>query len=482
MSGDDTRYLFEEQELGYLTNISNELYMMNRMKVPFSENHMLRFMTNNEGITTSFYNFKHEKGYMNPGKALKQLPWLTTQSDSDIEEMVNHIKAQLDPDVNFEIVSGEDIRYWYLGERYAENTGSLSSSCMRYKRCQDYLDIYTENPIEMLIATDNNGKLRGRALLWPRSMWNKNYWDDVPYIMDRIYGNDHIITKFKRYAQEKKWVYKNRQTYSEANTWRVPGDYTLEEKRCRMNLVTSSFNEYPYMDTFNRLNYDDMCLKNYGNGDILDSTEGYTTEGYACNECGTTDVHEDDWCWVNDERICNDCCTWSEYDDTTYMNDDVRWSEYLSSYIHYEDAYEVTHGSYTGDYIHREGMVTVYGIRDSVVPESNAISSRDAPINFLNSDTTIVFEFINNSGECLRTFVASDNEKYDINCWKVFIQTMIEVSTTYSRLKGITMRYNDIHMSFENNNDIWKSIVDILTTSIEHFSLTYENIESYTTT
>ena len=103
--------------------------------------------------------------------------------------------------------------------------------------------------------------------------------------MDRIYGNDHIITKFKRYAQEKKWVYKNRQTYSEANTWRVPGDYTLEEKRCRMNLVTSSFNEYPYMDTFNRLNYDDMCLKNYGNGDILDSTEGYTTEGYACNEC-----------------------------------------------------------------------------------------------------------------------------------------------------------------------------------------------------
>lgn len=482
MSGDDTKYLFEDQDLGYLTNVSTELYLMNRMKVPFNVNHFLRFTTNDNGITTSFYNYKHDKEYMNPGKALKQLPWLTKPDDSKIEEMVNCIKAQLDPDVNFKIVSGEQIKYWYLGDRYAPNSGSLSASCMRYMRCQDYFGIYTENPIEMLIATDNNGQLRGRALLWPRSMWNKNYWDDVPYIMDRIYGTDHIITKFKKYAQERNWVYKNRQTYSDTITWRVPGDYTVEEKRCRMNLVSTSFDEYPYMDTFNRIVYDDVCLKNYGYGDILDSTEGYTTEGHSCNECGATDIHEDDWIFVNDERVCSDCTAFSEYDDTYYLNDDVRYSEPLSSYIHYEDAYEVTHGRYTGDYTHREDMYSVYGNDNSVVPECDACCGRKAPINFLLEDNRIVFELMDNEGVCLRTLYASDNVLYDTNCWDVFFQTMIEETSQYNYVSGISMKYHDIQMSFIYNDETWKSIIDVLTTTVEHFSLTYDNIESYATT
>lgn len=481
MQGDDTRYLFEDQEINCInTTISTELYLMNRMKVPFSENHMLRFMTNENGITTSYYNYKHERGYMNPGKALKQLPWLTPQDDSTIERMVNDIKAQLDPDVNFKIVSGDEIKYWYLGDRYAEKSGSLSSSCMRYTRCQEYLGIYTENPIEMLIATDNSGELRGRALLWPKSMWNKNYWDDVPYIMDRIYGNDHIITKFKKYAQENNWVYKNRQTFSETQTWRVPGSYEVEEKRCRMNLKNSSFDEYPYMDTFNRLDEYDDCLKNHGSGTILDSTEGYYRDEPCCNSCGNV-YNEDDSHLIDDEHYCDECAVYSEYSDISILRDECRYSEVLGSYIHDDDAVEITHGNYRNDFTHYSEIVEVYNNNTIVVPECDVTTS-NAPVPFICDDNLLRINFINNVGNSYY-LIASLSDRYNSRCWENFmldvysnIRSSQEASNLDACIKEVVIKTNNDEVVVTINDNWSETLHETMCAIVENYPANFESL------
>lgn len=491
LSGDDTKYLFGDDEINVLSNtninapdIYKELTMLNKMRVPFSENHNINFMVENESIVAAYYNYKFDRNKMNVGKALQQLPWIFKKSDSEIEMLVNTIKCKLDPDVKFSIVSGSDILYWYHGQNYASNTGSLSSSCMRYGKCQDYLKIYADNDVKMLIATDDENKLRGRALLWPKSMWNKTYWDNVEFIMDRIYGNDHTILKFKEYAQKNNWVYKNKQTYSDTKTWRVPGEYNVEEKRCRMNLKNINYEEYPYVDTFNRIDWDESCLKNYGQGTILDSIEGYTNDrSYSCFDCDEH-IHEDNSYWVNDDRYCENCVTWSEYDDCYYINEDVRYSEPLSSYIHYDDAYDITHGDYSGDVTHRNDVLCVYNDDDSAVPMCDTICDSGTPVNFLMSDNQIKFDLISINGPSMKTFKASDNSEYNQSCWNTFFQTMYEVANSYNHIQGITFKYNDIEMSFIYNDNVWLEIIEVLHACIEHFSISdeYKNQMCYANT
>lgn len=249
------------------------------------------------------------------GKWLRQLDLLEDISDTNIEQYVNRLKAKYIIKETFSIVEGEDIRYWYHGIRYAYNTGSLDNSCMRHERCQEFLDIYVENDIKMLILTDQNGKLTGRALLWPKQLWNKNYFDNCDVFMDRIYGNDRVIQKFKDYAQEKGWARKSEQTYN--NTLGVYFNGEIFTKRMRMNIEYDQHHEYPYMDTFNRL--EDGCLKNHGEGTVLDSTEGGYSEPYAhCAQCGCTLQNEDDayYCEHESDYYCEDHSVWSEWNET----------------------------------------------------------------------------------------------------------------------------------------------------------------------
>lgn len=262
------------------------------------------------------------------GKWLRQLDLLDSISDADVEVYVNKLKSKYVVTETFSIVKGEDIREWYHGERYSSNSGSLGQSCMRHERCQDYFDIYVENDISMLILTNQNGYLVGRALLWPKKLWNKNYFDDCDIFMDRIYGNDRVIQKFKDYAAAKGWARKSEQTYN--NTIGVHFDGQDFTKRMRMNLKYTSHNEYPYMDTFNRL--EDGYLKNHGDGTMLDSTEGGYSEAYAyCCECGCTLQHEDD-------------ARYSDIDNDYYCEDHSVWSDWHETYIQYSRAIESCDG------------------------------------------------------------------------------------------------------------------------------------------
>jgi hypothetical protein len=151
---------------------------------------------------------------------------------SDVEKFVNKfissVKYQKSALDYFRIITGDEIKYWYLESNYATERGQLSQSCMRYTKCNDFFSIYIENidVCQLLIFTDQNDKLLGRALLW-KLVDGTNY-------MDRIYtSSDSYKGLFEQWGRENGY----KKYYPNSNKLSVevkPKDYGL----------------YPYMDTF----------------------------------------------------------------------------------------------------------------------------------------------------------------------------------------------------------------------------------------
>lgn len=123
---------------------------------------------------------------MKLGRVLRKLDHKLT--DPQIEELVVQYRAAfkivvLGEGKNLDVVTGEDIRYWYSNEHYAKPVGgSLWSSCMSSPSCSRYFDLYVENPdkIALAIYTNEDDLLMARALVWRL--------DDGRIYMDRIYS------------------------------------------------------------------------------------------------------------------------------------------------------------------------------------------------------------------------------------------------------------------------------------------------------
>jgi hypothetical protein len=129
-----------------------------------------------------------------------------TVTDVAIEKFSNAYKATFDFDFNLDqkmdLVSGEDIRKWYLDTNYSEIRGQLGNSCMRHSTSQDFLDIYVKNPevcnLLIMYSDSSKTKISGRALIWK----------DIKgeFIMDRVYtNNDYDVEVFRRYISSKGW-------------------------------------------------------------------------------------------------------------------------------------------------------------------------------------------------------------------------------------------------------------------------------------
>ena len=158
--------------------------------------------------------------------------------DRYVEIFVNNYKAlyrrafNKELYTNIEFVDGEDIRYWYLEKNYLlYEVGSLGKSCMRHDHCQQFLDIYVDNPnICKLMIYKVDDRISMRALLWTLS--------DGSMYLDRVYSNseaDAII--LMNYAKEKGWRYFDTSVATPDIYIKTPLIYA----------------EYPYMDTFKYL-------------------------------------------------------------------------------------------------------------------------------------------------------------------------------------------------------------------------------------
>lgn len=218
-------------------------------------------------------------------------------SDNEISDFVDEFKFKVAISKNrellFELVEGEDIRKWYDGDRYDyTKTYTLHNSCMRYKKCQKYLDIYAKNPkvCKMLIlkSPDNQKLIIGRALIWTL--------DNGDIFMDRIYYSyNEDIKLFKEYAIKNGWCYKTGQDSSHY----TPIEWSSGNQRqgfLTVKLDVWDFGYYPYMDTLKYFDdYKGVISNDHRISDIeLESTEGRM--GLPCDTCG------------GDERVdCYDC-------------------------------------------------------------------------------------------------------------------------------------------------------------------------------
>ena len=197
---------------------------------------------------------------------------------------------------------------------------------MRGRSQQEYFEIYTKNPekVEMIIALNENRQLIGRALLWRLDYANGS---GNNMFMDRIYGNDIIIERFKQYAKENMYWHKYEQTYN-SNKMYAPDD-TIQRADFHVKLKNTDRELYPYMDTMQEASdvyTDEITLysssSEYGNY-ILTSTDGK---------------------W---EDYSNDSDVYIDRYDEYYHEDDVVYSNIYGENIVYDEARE----TYDGEYI-----------------------------------------------------------------------------------------------------------------------------------
>ena len=243
-------------------------------------------------------------------------------SEKEVEEFTNTFKNLKKQENEFELVKGNNIVKWYNKETYAEESGDLGNSCMRYSRCSSYFKIYTENPeaVSMLILKNAEGdKILGRTIVWKIEI----DIEGVEYYMDRIYAIDDATKKmFQDYADDKGWLKRRTSSYGDCRDFLL-GEESYEDYGAKVHLEKWKFDEYPYMDTFKALIVE--------SGTLINSEDDDYSGRYIMTH---TDGDYDDTSGK-----------WSNWFDCRIPESDAVWSEPLDDWIWREDAIEVRIGS-----------------------------------------------------------------------------------------------------------------------------------------
>lgn len=310
--------------------------------------------------------------------------------DKDIEDFVNKFKATIEnAKEKIIIVEGEDIDYWYDSKNYYEVSGTLGNSCMRSKSGSGYFDIYTKNPevCRMLILVEN-GKLKGRALIWKvESM-------EFTYFLDRQYTiNESDVIKFREYATSNGWAYKTYNNHSELGSVTYKGKSSIVSMRVQLKI--KSYSKYPYVDTFRRYDVANGVLHNdseqdsdYAGQYILEDTDG----GYEEIRSGK----------------------WSEYYGVYINDDDAVWSESLDSYIYSSRSVKIERGSRYNRGWWPDSRADIYydSYYDDFIHKDDSIYSSYYDHNILESESVVVIESIHTNLTYSDTYIYNDDDFY----------------------------------------------------------------------
>ena len=263
-------------------------------------------------------------------------------TNKEVEEFTNLFKKIGDTTSEFVLVEGEDIRTWYNEDKYEFTTGELGSSCMRYRRCASYLNIYVENPevCRLLILKSEDGEeIRGRVLIWKIAEIDI---ENVEYYMDRIYAiDDATKLMFQEYADKQGWLKRLTSNYGDSKDFKLNTDvYTDVE--ATVQLKKWKYDYYPYMDTFKRLKKSDGILINDDDSD----DEGYYIMTHTD---GSYDDTSGKWSNWFDERIPEANAIWSEPLRDWIYNEDIVEVEVGSS--RYIGVYPEDHSDIIQDYV-----------------------------------------------------------------------------------------------------------------------------------
>ena len=276
-------------------------------------------------------------------------------SAKEVEEFVNKYKSKFVDEKKFELVEGEDIVHWYNKDNYLIEDGSIGSSCMRHSGCRNYFKIYTDNVgiCQLLIMKDNDdeSKIVGRALVWKFTNVNKEELKEATYYMDRVYVcKDVYYEDFKDYAIKNGWAYRTSHGYGISDVTYKGTKYSYVKMEIQLDVY--DVEQYPYMDTFKRLDIREGILYNDDDREsdcyLLEDTGG----GYK------------------------DCSgKWSNYYEDTIPEEEARYSEPLEDYIYADtsvwvdighwrykgywpdDHEDIIYDEYREEYLHRDNSI-----------------------------------------------------------------------------------------------------------------------------
>ena len=223
------------------------------------------------------------------GRAIRALLNVTKNkfTDAEIEDFVNKYKSAFDRmnDIfgRLELVSGDDIAFWYNYRNYLYGTekGTLGNSCM----CNvdsNYFDIYTKNPkvcsLLILKSDKDSSKIVARALVWNLTS------PDITF-MDRIYyTEDSHQQLFREYAAHKKWYAKSSNDSSPEAIVITPEGNKKSFDVFTVKIENIHYAKYPYVDTLKYYYKGDSTLStDEDNGNCLESTDG--SGGEECSRC-----------------------------------------------------------------------------------------------------------------------------------------------------------------------------------------------------
>lgn len=236
----------------------------------------------------------------------------------DLEIFNNLLKSEILNCGQFKIVHGDDIAKYYNEDTYFKHTGSLGNSCMRYKECSEYFDIYKD--VAKLLICLKDDKLIGRAIIWELN-------DKI--LMDRIYTTDEYIEEqFIEYAKSNNWYYREYNCLLNSGdiaTWMSPdNNYTSSIDLYENIVCPKSYKYYPYIDSFRYFDIDTNTISTnpaHGNARMDDTQGSYDKcRILVCANCGhSVRIWDDDYddvdfytCHYLDEMYCSDCCEYNE--------------------------------------------------------------------------------------------------------------------------------------------------------------------------
>jgi hypothetical protein len=243
-----------------------------------------------------------------PGKLVKRFPGLAlSATDKEVEDFVNLLFAQV-CDLELREVWGSEIAHWYNGRQYADDSGTLSSSCMRHGD-EEWFELYCDNPerVSMVIAVGDGDLLHGRALLWKT--------DQGVTVLDRIYGTQITIEAIKDYAEAKGYLYKREQNYSNKTGFIRGGEAINLE--LSVGVSAECYNYAPFLDTFSYATTDALYNTNRRGCVAMDSTDGinYLNDSRTeCCECGAR-YDDDEITYVDsvNDYVCDSCLSYHYY-------------------------------------------------------------------------------------------------------------------------------------------------------------------------
>lgn len=227
----------------------------------------------------------------------------------------------------FSIATGEEIAWWYDEESYDKRThGSLNSSCMKHKSCQEFFDLYTKNSgtIDLLILRDKIfGTLLGRALLWEV--------DGGLKIMDRIYTTNDSVYRglFKDFATENGYYCRAEQSWNSSLWFMVDGKRQYLELSVKLD--TTDISRFPYLDTFKFFDLDSKTFYNY-HPKNSERIVVMTSSSGSFNSSGSLEQSQEDLNYYNSSDVI-----YLDYRDIRVHRNRVVSSDILNRWIHVDD-------------------------------------------------------------------------------------------------------------------------------------------------